>query len=59
MDFFVKLIKHNANTGVFFLKKEYASRLHVYALPEKIGKFNNFLRFRALFGKVLRLNYGF
>ena len=39
---------------------EYGSRLHVHMrFWKKICKCNNFLHFRALFGKILRLNYGF
>ena len=42
--------------NAFFPKNgEYGSRLHVYAPLEKLGKFNNFLRFRASFGKILRV----
>ena len=36
----------------------YGSRLHIYAPPKKIGKFNNFLRFRAPCGKNFE-SYGF
>ena len=42
--------------NAFFPKNGvYGSRLHVYAPQEKMGKFNNFLRFRAPFGKILRV----
>ena len=29
--------------------------VHLNVFPEKIGKFNNFLSYRALFGTILRV----